>query len=144
MAPKAARFVNLFPTGALTANELGSWVVLHPALRELPQQPMRALSRPLPGVTEDYARSDGRRALVSLVPVLSLVSDRRSLSFLFGLAGMLPLAFRPACDLYASIGCHPVYQGVPRFRIQRRQKPSSPLPRSGARSCRNREFEHTK
>jgi hypothetical protein len=38
MALKAARFVNLFITGALTDNEVGSWAGLHPALRELPHQ----------------------------------------------------------------------------------------------------------
>jgi hypothetical protein len=38
MALKAARFANLFLTGALTGNEFGSWIGLHPALHELPQQ----------------------------------------------------------------------------------------------------------
>ena len=38
MALKAARFANLFLTGALTGNEFGSWMGLHPALYELPQQ----------------------------------------------------------------------------------------------------------
>ena len=31
MALKAARFANLFLTGALTGNEFGSWIGLHPA-----------------------------------------------------------------------------------------------------------------
>jgi hypothetical protein len=88
MALKAARFANLFLVGVLTGNEFGSWAGLHPALRELPHQ---AHVRSEQAVT----RRSGKMmpalmmgALVSFVPVLSLVSDRRSSSFLLGLAGM--------------------------------------------------------
>jgi uncharacterized membrane protein len=89
MALKAAQFVNLLLTGVLTGNEFGSWAGLHPALRELPHQ---AHVRSEQAITRRYgnmmpALMTG--VLISFVPVLSLVSDRRSLSFLFDLAGML-------------------------------------------------------
>ena len=89
MALKAAQFVNLFITGVLTGNEFGSWAALHPALRELPHQ---AHVRSEQAVTRRYGKMMPALmtgALVSFVPFLSLVSDRRSLSFLFDLAGML-------------------------------------------------------
>ena len=53
MALKAARFANLFLTGALTGNEFGSWAGLHPALHELPQQ---AHVRSEQAVTQRYGR----------------------------------------------------------------------------------------
>ena len=89
MALKAAQFVNLLLTGVLTGNEFGSWAGLHPALRELPHQ---THVRSEQAITRRYgnmmpALMTG--VLISFVPVLSLVSDRRSLSFLFDLAGML-------------------------------------------------------
>ena len=89
MALKAARFANLFLVGVLTGNEFGSWAGLHPALRELPHQ---AHVRSEQAVTRRFVKMMPALmmgALVSFVPVLSLVSDRRSLSFLFDLAGML-------------------------------------------------------
>lgn len=89
MTLKAARFVNLLLTGVLTGNEFGSGAALHPALRELPQQ---AYVRSEQAVTRRYGKMMPALmtgTLVSFVPVLSLVSDRRALSFLFDLAGML-------------------------------------------------------
>ncbi len=89
MPLKAARFINLLLTGVLTGNEFGSWAGLHPALHELPQQ---VHVRSEQAVTRRYGKMMPALmtgALVSFVPVLSLSSDRRSLSFLFGLAGML-------------------------------------------------------
>jgi uncharacterized membrane protein len=89
MALRAARFVNLFLTGALSGNEFGSWAGLHPALRELPYQ---AHVRSEQAVTRRYGKmmpAFMTGALVSFVPVLSLTPDRRSPSFLFALAGML-------------------------------------------------------
>jgi uncharacterized membrane protein len=89
MALKAARFANRFLTGALTGNEFGSWAALHPALRKLPQQ---AHVRSEQAVTRRYGKMMPALmtgTLVSFVPILSLVSDRKSLSFLFDLASML-------------------------------------------------------
>ncbi len=103
MALKAARFANLFLTGALTGNEFGSWAVLHPALRELPHQ---AHVRSEQAVTRRYGKimpTVMTGALVSFVPVLSLVSDRRSSSFLFGLAGMVCYATMLAITLTGNI-----------------------------------------
>jgi uncharacterized membrane protein len=103
MALKAAQFVNLFITGVLTGNEFGSWAALHPALRELPHQ---AHARSEQAVTRRYGKMMPALmtgALVSFVPVLSLSSDRRSLSFLFDLAGMLCYATMLTITLTANI-----------------------------------------
>src|SRR5918997_577152 len=103
MALKAARFANLFITGALTGNEFGSWAALHPALRELPHQ---AYVRSEQAVTRRYGKMMPALmtgALVSFVPVLSLVSDRRSSSFLFGLLGMVCYAMMLAITLTGNV-----------------------------------------
>ena len=89
MALKAAQFANLFLTGALTGNEFGSWAVLHPALRELSHQTHVHSEQ---AVTRHYGKMMPALmtgAFLSFVPVLSLISDRRSWSFRFGLAGMV-------------------------------------------------------
>jgi hypothetical protein len=103
MTLKAAQFVNLLLTGVLTGNEFGSWAALHPALRELPQQ---AHVRSEQAVTRRYGKMMPALmtgALVSFVPVLSLVSDRRSLPFLFDLAGMLCYATMLTTTLVGNI-----------------------------------------
>src|SRR4028119_627505 len=103
MALKAAQFVNVLLTGVLTGNEFGSWAALHPALRELTHQ---AHMRSEQAVTRRYGKmmpAVMTGALVSFVPVLSLSSDRRSLSFLFGLAGMLCYATMLAITLAGNV-----------------------------------------
>jgi anthrone oxygenase-like protein len=98
VALKAARFANLFITGALTGNEFGSWAALHPALRELPHQ---AHVRSEQAVTRRYGKMMPALmtgALVSFVPVLSLSTDRRR-SLLIGLAGMVCYATMLAITL---------------------------------------------
>ncbi len=103
MALKAAQFVNLLLTGVLTGNEFGSWAVLHPALSELPHQ---AHVRSEQAATRRYGKMMPALmtgALVSFVPVLSLVSDRRSSSFLFGLAGMVCYATMLAITLTGNV-----------------------------------------
>ncbi len=103
MTLKAARFVNLFLAGALTGNEFGSWAALHPALRELPHQ---AHVRSDQAITRRYGKMMSALmtgAVISFVPVLSLVSDRRSLSFLFSLAGMVCYAVMLAITLTGNI-----------------------------------------
>jgi hypothetical protein len=103
MTLKAAWFVNLFLARALTGNEFGSWAALHPALRELPHQ---AHVRSEQAVTRRYGKMMPALmtgAVVSFVPVLSLVPVRRSLSFLFGLAGMLCFATMLAITLIGNI-----------------------------------------
>ena len=103
MALKAARFANLFLTGALAGNEFGSWIGLHPALHELPQQ---AHVRSEQAVTRRYGKIMPifmTGAIASFVPVLSLLSDRRSFAFLFGFAGMLCYATMLAITLTGNI-----------------------------------------
>ena len=103
MALKVARFANLFLVGVLTGNEFGSWAALHPALGELPHQ---AHVRSEQAVTRRYGKimpALMTGALVSFVPVQSLVSDRRSSSFLFGLAGMVCYATMLAITLTGNV-----------------------------------------
>jgi uncharacterized membrane protein len=103
MALKAARFANLFLTGVLTGNEFGSWAVLHPALRELPHQAHVCSEQ---AVTRRYGKMMPALmtgALLSFVLVLSLTSDRRSLSFRLGLVGMLCYATMLAITLVGNI-----------------------------------------
>ncbi len=103
MALKAARFANLFLTGALTGNEFGSWAVLHPALRELPHQ---AHVRSEQAITRYYGKMMPALmtgAFLSFAPVLSLTPDHKSLSFRFGLAGMLCYATMLAITLAGNI-----------------------------------------
>jgi Domain of unknown function (DUF1772) len=103
MPIKAAQFVNLLLTGVLTGNEFGSWAGLHPALHELPQQ---AHVRSEQAVTRRYGQMMPTLmtgALVTFVPVLSLSSNRRSLSFLFGLVGMLCYATMLAITITGNI-----------------------------------------
>jgi hypothetical protein len=102
MALKAARFANLFITGALTGNEFGSWAALHPALRELPHQ---AHVRSEQAVTRRYGKMMPALmtgALVSFVPVLSLSTDRCR-SLLIGLAGMVCYATMLAITLTGNL-----------------------------------------
>ncbi len=87
----------------LTGNEFGSWTALHPALRELPHW---AHVRSEQAVTRRFGKmilALMLGALVSFVPALSLVSDRRSSSFLFGLAGMVCYATMLAITLTANV-----------------------------------------
>ena len=103
MTLKAAQFVNVLLTGVLTGNEFGSWAALHPALRELPHQ---AHVRSEQAITRRYGKMMPALmtgALVSFVPVLSLVSDRRSSSFLLGLAGMVCYATMLAITLTGNV-----------------------------------------
>ena len=103
MALKAARFVNLFLTGVLTGNEFGSWAAINPALHELPQQDH---VRSEQAVTRRYGKMMPALmtgAIISFVPVLSLIPNRRSLPFLFGLAGMLCYATMLAITLTGNI-----------------------------------------
>src|SRR5829696_7513564 len=100
---KVARFANLFLVGVLTGNEFGSWAGLHPALRELPHG---AHVRSEQAVTRRFGKMMPALmmgALVSFVPVLSLVTDRRSSYFLFGLAGMVCYATMLAITLTANV-----------------------------------------
>ena len=103
IALKAARFANLLLTGALTGNEFGSWAAIHPALHELPRQAHVQAEQAL---TRRYAKimpAFMTGAVVSFIPVLSLIRERRSLSFLFSLAGMLCYATMLAITMTGNI-----------------------------------------
>jgi hypothetical protein len=89
MLLKMARFVNLLLTGVLTGNEFGGFVGFPPALYELPTEAHARAERAITSRFGKIMPPFMTAAIVSFVPVLSLIRDRRSPSFLFTLVGML-------------------------------------------------------
>jgi uncharacterized membrane protein len=89
MALKTARFLNLLLTGALTGNEFGGLVGFHPALYELPTEAHARAERAITSRLGKIMPPFMIAAILSFVPVLSLVGDRRSPSSFFTLLGML-------------------------------------------------------
>ena len=88
MTLKSVRFLNLLLAGLLTGNEFGGFVGFHPALYELPTEAHVRAER---AITSRFGRLMPpfmTAAIVSFVPILSLVRDRRSPSFVFTLVGM--------------------------------------------------------
>jgi len=89
MALKIARLMNLILAGMLTGNEFGGWVAIHPALSNLPTpahiQAEQAVYRRYGAIMPFFMTS----TIVSAIPVLSLIRDRKSTTFRFTLAGML-------------------------------------------------------
>ena len=84
-----ARFVNLMLAGVLTGNEFGGLVGTHPALRTLSTtshiQAEQAVTRRY-GALMPFVMTS---TILSCIPVLSLVPDRRSATFRCTLWGML-------------------------------------------------------
>ncbi len=89
MVLKATRFLNLLLTGVLTGNEFGGFVGFHPALYVLPTEAHANAERAITGRFGKLMPPFMTAAIVSFVPILSLVRDRRSPSFVFTLVGML-------------------------------------------------------
>ena len=89
MALKATRFLNLLLTGMLTGNEFGGLVGFHPALYELPTEAHARAEQAITSRLGKIMPPFMTAAIVSYVPVLSLVKDRRSASFFFTLLGMI-------------------------------------------------------
>ena len=89
MALKAMRFLNLLLAGVLTGNEFGGFVGFNPALYELPTEAHARAERAITSRFGKLMPPFMTAAIVSFVPILSLVRDRRSPSFVFTLLGML-------------------------------------------------------
>ena len=89
MILKTARFLNLLLTGVLTGNEFGGFVGFHPALYELPTEAHARAERAITSRFGKIMPPFMTAAILSFVPVLSLVRNRRSTSFFFTLVGML-------------------------------------------------------
>ena len=89
MALKATRFINLLLAGVLTGNEFGGFIGFHPALYELPTEVHARAERAITSRFGKLMPPFMTATIVSFVPVLSLVRDRRSPSFLFTVVGML-------------------------------------------------------
>ena len=83
------RFLNLLLSGVLTGNEFGGFVGFHPALYELPTEAHARAERAITSRFGKIMPPFMTATIVSFVPVLSLVRDRRSPSFFFTLVGML-------------------------------------------------------
>ena len=86
---EVARFVNLMLAGVLTGNEFGGFVGFHPALYQLPTEAHARAERAITSRFGKLMPPFMTTAILSFVPVLSLVRDRRSPSFFFTLLGML-------------------------------------------------------
>lgn len=89
MKLKVAYFFNLLLAGVMVGNEFGGWFVLHPALHTLP---LKSHVEAEKAVTKGYGRVMPFMmlgAILSCVPVLSMLGDRKSASFRFTRAGML-------------------------------------------------------
>jgi uncharacterized membrane protein len=89
MVLRMARFINLLLTGVLTGNEFGGFVGFHPALYEVPTEAHARAERAITSRFGKIMPFFMTAAILSFVPVLSLVRDRRSPSFFFTLVGML-------------------------------------------------------
>jgi hypothetical protein len=89
MALKAIRFLNLLLAEVLTGNEFGGFVGFPPALYKLPTEAHARAERAITSRFGKIVPPFMTAAIVSFVPVLSLIRDRRSPSFLFTLVGML-------------------------------------------------------
>src|SRR3712207_8819856 len=88
MGLRLARFINLLMASALFGNEFGTWAAVHPALATLPgaehlraeQAILRGYAQLMPGMMVG--------SILSCLPVLALIRDRRSPAFRCTLAGM--------------------------------------------------------
>jgi hypothetical protein len=89
MALKTMRFLNLLLTGVLTGNEFGGSVGFHPALYELSTEAHARAERAITSRFGKIMPPFMTAAILSFVPVLSLTRDRRSISSVFTLMGML-------------------------------------------------------
>ena len=88
MALRIARLINLVLASVLVGNEFGSWAAVHPSLGTLPPkaqvQAEQAVTRRY-GLMMPFLMAG---TVVSCLPVLSLIRDRRSTAFRTTLAGM--------------------------------------------------------
>ena len=89
MALRTARFLNLLLAGMLTGNEFGGFAGFHPALYQLPTAAHARAERAITSRFGKIMPPFMTTAILSFVPLLSLVRDRRSPSFFFTLVGML-------------------------------------------------------
>ena len=87
MIVKAARFANLFLAGVLTGNEFGGLVGFHPALYRLPTEAHASAEQAITARFGKIMPPFMVATIVSFVPALTLMRDRRS--FGFTLAGMI-------------------------------------------------------
>ena len=88
MTLKRARFINLLLSGMLVGNEFGGWVAVHPALNTLSLSAHiaaeQAVVRRYKAIMPFWMMS----TIISAMPVLAQVQDRRSPTFRLTLAGM--------------------------------------------------------
>ncbi len=89
MELRIARLVNLMLASVLTGNEFGGWAGTHPALRTLPTgahiRAEQAITRRF-GLLMPFAMT---ATIVSCIPVLALIRDRRSAPYRLTLGGIL-------------------------------------------------------
>ncbi len=88
MALRIARLINLVLASVLVGNEFGSWAAVHPSLGTLPAQAQvqaeQAVTRRY-GLLMPFLMAG---TVVSCLPVLSLIPNRRSTAFQATVAGI--------------------------------------------------------
>ncbi len=89
MTLSMARFINLALAGTLTGNEFGGWIAVHPALRTLPAETHIAAEQAVVRRYRVIMPFWMMATILSAVPVLSRLPDRRSVAFRLTRAGML-------------------------------------------------------
>lgn len=89
MKLKVARFTNLTLASLLAGNEVGTWAIVHPSLHTLP---LPAHIQAEQEITRRYGAAMPvlmPSVILSCIPVLGLLRDRRSAAFRFTVAGMV-------------------------------------------------------
>lgn len=88
MALRIARLVNLVLAGLLTGNEVGTKAVVHPALDTLPPDARFRAERAVVGRYGRVMPVLMPLTMLSVVPILVAIRDRRSLAFRATLAAV--------------------------------------------------------
>ena len=88
MTLKRARFINLLLSGMMVGNEFGGWIAVHPALNTLPPVAHVAAEQAVVRRYKAIMPFWMMAAIVSALPVLARVEDRRAPGFRLTLAGM--------------------------------------------------------
>ncbi len=88
MTLKRARFINLLLSGMMVGNEFGGWVAVHPALNTLPPAAHIAAEQVVVRRYKAIMPFWMTLAIVSDLPVLGRLEDRRAPAFRLTLGGM--------------------------------------------------------
>lgn len=89
MTLKRARFINVLLSGMMVGNEFGGWVAVHPALNTLPPAAHIAAEQAVVRRYKTIMPFWMMSAIVSALPVLARLRNRRAPGFRLTLAGVI-------------------------------------------------------